>query len=208
LEGIVAGGLGEEREGFEGGTTAEGEVAGVGSENENGEAEEREDAEREARLQHPAALAAAALWYASHGIAVFPLQPGGKVPITRNGFKDATTDEAAVRAWWARTPQANIGSPTGIRSDVIDVDGPKGYASLAGLEAAGFAPNVLAFARTPRGLHLHVAVSGGGNTTGWYPGIDLRGRGGYVVMPPSRADDGRAWRWAAPPVLLAQAVDA
>ena len=167
-----------------------------------------EQAAHEERLNHPAALAAAALWYASHGIPVFPLAAGGKTPITRNGFKDATTDADRVRAWWQKTPQANIGSPTGIRSDVIDVDGPKGYASLAGLEAAGFAPNVLAYARTPRGIHLHVAVSGGGNTTNWYPGIDIRGRGGYVVMPPSRAGDGRAWRWAAPPVLLAQAVTA
>jgi hypothetical protein len=161
-----------------------------------------EQAAHEERLNHPAALAAAALWYASHGIPVFPLAVGGKTPITRNGFKDATTDAGTVRAWWARTPQANIGSPTGIRSDVIDVDGPKGYASLAAMEAAGFAPPVLAHARTPRGVHLHVPVSGGGNATNWHPGIDLRGRGGYVVMPPSRADGGRGWRWAAPPIGL------
>jgi hypothetical protein len=163
-----------------------------------------EDAEREARLQHPAALAAAALWYASHGIPVFPLAVGGKTPLTRNGFKDATCDADKVRAWWQKTPQANIGSPTGTRSDVIDVDGPAGYASLAELEESGFDPGpVLACARTPRGLHLHVPP-GGGNATGWRDGIDLRGLGGYVVMPPSRRADGRGWRWMAPPTGLTE----
>jgi hypothetical protein len=42
------------------------------------------------------------------------------------------------------------------------------------------------------------ASRGGGAT------IDLRGLGGYVVMPPSRRDDGRGWRWMAPPTGLAR----
>ena len=38
-------------------------------------------------------LLSAALRYADFGYPVFPCAPGGKVPITPRGFKDATTDE-------------------------------------------------------------------------------------------------------------------
>ena len=55
---------------------------------------------------------------------VFPCQPKGKKPLTANGFKDATTDLQQIRIWWSKTPQANIGIPTGRRSgfDALDID--------------------------------------------------------------------------------------
>ena len=40
----------------------------------------------------------AALEYAAHGWPVFPLAPNAKTPLTAHGFKDATTDEAQIRA--------------------------------------------------------------------------------------------------------------
>ncbi|ATL69870.1 bifunctional DNA primase/polymerase [Nocardia terpenica] len=61
----------------------------------------------------PPRLGDAALVYASWGWPVFPLRPGGKVPATRHGFKDATTDTARIRAWWKAMPGANIGLATG-----------------------------------------------------------------------------------------------
>jgi len=66
----------------------------------------------------------AALEYARHGIPVFPLVPKGKAPLTAHGFKDATDDEAKIRAWWTATPDANIGMPTGLvtRRSVLDED--------------------------------------------------------------------------------------
>lgn len=65
--------------------------------------------------QNPAArmLKDHALAYAANGIPVFPCVPGGKVPLTRNGFHDASTDAFVVAAWWSTTPQANIATPTG-----------------------------------------------------------------------------------------------
>src|SRR4030095_6754308 len=66
----------------------------------------------------------AALQYAAHGWPVFPLVPKGKTPLTAHGFKDATTDETQIRAWWTETPGANIGTPTGLvtRRSVVDED--------------------------------------------------------------------------------------
>ena len=74
-------------------------------------------------------LKAAALAYASWGWPVFPLKPGQKVPATKNGFKDATTDKDRLARWWDRNPHSNIGLPTGHAFDVVDVDAPKGWPS-------------------------------------------------------------------------------
>ena len=54
-------------------------------------------------------LLAAALDDARRGIPVFPCHPADKRPLTRNGFKDATTDEQQIRAWWQQWPDALIG---------------------------------------------------------------------------------------------------
>lgn len=161
---------------------------------------DRRDAEREQRLSSPGALATAALWYATNGIAVFPIQPRDKKPFPgTRGFKDATTDPAAVRRWWAHTPNANIGVPTGIRFDVIDVDGRDGYFALADLKDADILPPILGKVQTPRGgRHLYVPKSGDGNAAGVWPGVDYRGIGGYVVAPPSIGATGRRYDWLAP----------
>lgn len=164
------------------------------------------DAEQEARRQRlaePGALATAAAWYAGHGIAVFRLRPGTKIPLANSrGFKDATTDADIVRGWWSSTPTANIGMPTGLRWNVIDVDGPPGYASLADLRDKGLLPDVLARAWTPRGgQHLYVAPTGDGNAAGVRPGLDYRGTGGYVVLPPSVGPNGQRYDWITAPVV-------
>src|SRR4051812_5364940 len=68
-------------------------------------------------------LLAAALYYATRWAwPVFPLRPGDKRPLTEHGFKDASRDPDRIRAWWKATPQANIGVPTGLAFDVLDVD--------------------------------------------------------------------------------------
>ncbi len=65
----------------------------------------------------------AALAYATAGWRVFPCIPGEKVPATSHGVKDATTDPAQIRAWWARNPDRNVAIATGAPGpDVLDVD--------------------------------------------------------------------------------------
>lgn len=136
-----------------------------------------------------------ALYYASIGWPVFPLEPGKKTPLgrlARNGVKNATTDPKTIRAWWADTPTANIGIATGAGSgvDVIDFD-PDGLDRLADLDP-GAGPAV----RTPRGAHRYVTHAlGRRNSAGKIgAGIDVRGDGGYVVAPPSTVG-GRPYSW-------------
>lgn len=179
----------------------------------------REDEERRARLHAPDALALAAKWYATvANWPVFPLKPGGKTPLTRNGFKDATTDLEQITGWWTATPDANIGTPTGYAFDVIDVDGPEGFASLAQLRHAACLVDCCATGTCPGSstvLDLEIlakAYTGGGgrhllttpgaigkNGARLMPGIDVRGAGGYVVLPPSRHESGNLYDWLTPP---------
>ncbi len=70
-------------------------------------------------------LKQAALRYASLGLAVFPLQPGTKTPLTSHGCYYATTDQNQIRDWWEQNPDANIGIAAGQKSGglvVIDMD--------------------------------------------------------------------------------------
>jgi hypothetical protein len=158
-----------------------------------------QDAQRRARLDRPEALAEAALWYASQGAAVFPLVAGQKRPLVKRGLHEATTDADQVRRWWGKWPQANIGLRTGIAFDVIDVDGPQGYLSLADLRDDNALPPILGRVITPRGTHLYVAPKGVGNKAGLRLGIDYRGVGGYAVAPPSLSSaKGRRWSWVEP----------
>src|SRR6516225_9300778 len=84
----------------------------------------------------------AALEYARSGTPVFPCNPLDKKPLTTNGFKDATKDEAQIRAWWQKFPNAMISAPTGPASGMwvldLDLDPVKkldGKATLAQLVA-------------------------------------------------------------------------
>lgn len=147
-------------------------------------------------------LAAAALWYATeYQWPVFPLVPGQKRPLTRHGFKDATTDPDQVRRWWRDTPDANIGLPTGHAFDVIDVDVPTGTFAWIDLQDTPACPDVHAWVATSSGgIHAYITPTGGGNLAGSIaPGIDYRGIGGFVVGPPSVRADGRRWSWTTPP---------
>lgn len=146
------------------------------------------------RIDEPPALGSVALWYAEvAGWPVFPLRPGEKRPATKHGLLDATVDPDQIREWWSREPMANIGGPTGNTYDVVDVDGPQGIRSLAEL-GDEVLPEVHGKAATPRGFHYFVLSTGDGNRAGVRPGLDYRGRGGFVVLSPSVVG-GKRYSW-------------
>jgi hypothetical protein len=115
-----------------------------------------------------------------------------------HGVKDATCNRARVLAWWTRHPQANIGLATGHRFDVLDVDGPQGAHAIQELAVEHGLQSSGPLVRTGGGgWHYYLASTGLGNV---YPvdleHVDWRGRGGYVVAPPSRHASGHPYRWA------------
>ncbi|WP_298042351.1 bifunctional DNA primase/polymerase [uncultured Citricoccus sp.] len=136
---------------------------------------------------------------ASAGVPVIPCVPGQKRPLTARGFHDATTDLAQITQWWTRWPEANLGLPTGAVSGVVVVDVDvrehvDGRESMRRALDAGRA-----------GVPVFTVVSPSGGRHGYYPatpgvvqrswqaaraGVDFRGDGGYIVIPPSRTDAG------------------
>jgi Bifunctional DNA primase/polymerase, N-terminal len=119
---------------------------------------------------------------------------GALVP---HGVKDATCNRARILAWWTRHPQANIGLATGHAFDVLDIDGPTGEAAIRTLAAEHGVHSSGPLVRTGGGgWHYYVAPTGLGNI---HPQglehVDWRGRGGYVVAPPSRHASGHPYQW-------------
>jgi hypothetical protein len=160
--------------------------------------------------KEPPSLHSAALWYVERGIPVFALRPGRKQPLAScpacrgdqcnhpdecghdqcHGLLDATTDLERINRWWEALPTANIGLATGVRFDVVDVDGPVGQKSRAEHWDDIFAKvdaDSIAKVLTPRpgGMHIYVPVTGDQNGTNIVPSVDYRGKGGYVLAPPS-----------------------
>jgi hypothetical protein len=124
----------------------------------------------------------------------------GKHPSTPNGVKDATCDIGQIRQWWIRWPDANIAIATGSRSgfDVIDVDprhgGNEGLEELKKLH--GEVPHTIEALTGGGGQHLLLRhVDGVRNQAGIWPGIDIRGEGGYIVVAPSKHKSGKKYEW-------------
>ena len=169
------------------------------------------EAQIEVLDNRPPRLLDAALTYAAWGWKVFPLKPQSKQPATRHGFKDAHTDPDRIRDWWTRHPDHNIGLPTGLRFDVIDIDVPEGAYSYLQLLDEGKVPDSHGqVATSSGGTHLYVIHKpANGNRAGVRPGIDYRGAGGYVVAPPSTlGPKGRSWSWAQRPSPLITGIEA
>jgi Bifunctional DNA primase/polymerase, N-terminal len=139
-----------------------------------------------------------ALEYAERGIPLFPCQPHGKRPLTEHGFKDATTDADVVREWWSveRWCDANIGIPTGVAFDVLDIDGDDGLAELERAVGADADLGHVPIVRTGGGgFHVLYEPTGVGNRAGVVPKVDWRGDGGYIIAVPSMHASGVEYAW-------------
>lgn len=153
-----------------------------------------------------------ALHYAGMGLAVFPIKPRSKQPLTEHGLKDASKNPAQIEGWWSQWPTANIGIATGAVSGglvVIDLDvdkdkGLDGRVTLREWEAEHEKlPDSTWLAITGRGgyHYFYHDTSTIRNRTGIYEGIDIRGDGGYVVAPPSIHPNGNIYEWEQDPML-------
>lgn len=134
-----------------------------------------------------------------HEWSLFPVS--GKKPLKySNGVLDASRDPGTASIWQHR-PDLGIALATGDPSGVwvLDVDGEKGLASLHRLEAEHGALPQTVTSRTGNGSHLFFQTVEGvdiSNSAGKVaPGIDIRGTGGYAVLPESPHPDGPRYSW-------------
>src|SRR6266540_739204 len=122
----------------------------------------------------------------------------GKHPRTKNGVRDASTDEARIRRWWETWEDANIGVATGKEAGffALDVDPRKGGAeALASLVAKhGKLPETRTADTGGGGVHhlFKYPDFPVKNTTGKLgPGLDIKGEGGSigVAIPEGQRND-------------------
>jgi hypothetical protein len=137
----------------------------------------------------------AALAFAAKGISVFPCkntpknEKTHKAPLTKNGFKDATTDPAQIKTWFTKWPNALIGVE---RLIVIDLDKhpgkPDGH--LVVPDWRELSPVI--FETWRQGHHLVFALDEtvASGTHPDFPGVELRAAGWYTIAPPS---EGYKW---------------
>lgn len=148
-----------------------------------------------------------ALSYAARGWAVFPVHTikngrctclsedcrnAGKHPIPTNGLNAATHDPEKIRAWWTKTPTANIGIATGEISGlvVLDVD-PRNGGEDSMKEMVNEWGDIWLdtyTVQTGSGGYHHYYLHPGErvpNVPSFRPGLDIKADGGYIVAPPS-----------------------
>jgi hypothetical protein len=134
----------------------------------------------------------AALAYARDGIPVFPCAQ--KKPLTGpGGFKNATTNEEQIRNWWRITPDAQIAAPAGAKSHLlsVDIDNQGAADFLRELEAKfGSLPLTREIQTSPGHKQLHFRQPEGITSRCHIAfrgvlGFDVKGDGGYVILPPS-----------------------
>lgn len=159
-------------------------------------------------------IVAQAMSYVDRGWAVIPVWAGQAVPIEKDWPLRARRTRADVETTWAAHPTANIGIVTGAASGfwVLDIDVQHGGdVALSGLvQAYGRLPETYTVGTPHGGMHYYFVLPdfeptnrvGTGRAGGLPKGIDVRGRGGQVVAPPS-VRDGRPYT-----VLLDAAVSA
>ncbi|HUP70791.1 MAG TPA: bifunctional DNA primase/polymerase [Acidimicrobiales bacterium] len=164
-------------------------------------------------------LLAAALSYAARGWTVFPVHSPGprggcscahpdcsspaKHPRIAGGLKAASADPAAIKAWWRRWPKANVAVRTGAVSGLVVIDVDPAHGGKASIDA--LVQEHYRFPRGPMvatgrgGWHLYLAHPGvrvrndAGRRLG--RGVDVRGDGGYVIVPPSAHAAGTNYVW-------------
>jgi hypothetical protein len=142
----------------------------------------------------------------------FPCGHRSKTPACPHGVHEATRDVATLRALFGALPDANVaiatGSPSGIV--VVDVDSEQGEAELRAL--GGWAEPTLC-CTTAKGRHVYFTAPAEPlrSRVRFRPGLDARGDGTYVLVPPSLHPTGHRYVWEnwgtpvlpLPPALLA-----
>jgi hypothetical protein len=135
------------------------------------------------------------------GRADCPPRTRGKHPVI-SAWQRAQLDLDAADRMLISNWRFNVGlrcgaQPNGRFLVVVDVDGPRDL--LAPLEEEhGAFPATLTARTGSGGLHFYYWVREGveiGNRVGIVPHVDIRGRGGQVVAPPSLHHSGKRYEW-------------
>ena len=128
---------------------------------------------------------------------VFPANPRNKQPYIKGWQMKCTNDPGAAVKLFSPFPDAMVGIPTGPLNGitVVDIDQRDGIDGIKTIEDLGLERLVLyPVVQTPSGgLHFYISTpdkqySSSAGFVG--PGIDIRGKGGYIIGPGSISVNG------------------
>lgn len=136
-----------------------------------------------------------------------PINRDSKIPLIKwKEFQDRSPTEAELESWWKKWPQANVGIITGEGSGIISFDVDSKEALNFINESGGFPDTILYFTRTDGDFRRHQVIfkhPGFRVTTHEaHPGLDIKGDGGYIQVPPSihpETEEEYEWDFGAKP---------
>jgi len=132
------------------------------------------------------------------GKSVIPVSRTTKMPLVSwKGYQEQTPTEEQVKEWWTQFPDANLGMVTGHLSGLVVIDCDSEGAANRFIEEYPEAKDTLQV-QTGRGKHYYFQYEEGiRNDVGKLLGteIDIRGEGGFVILPPSIHSAGKAYEW-------------
>jgi hypothetical protein len=143
----------------------------------------------------------AVLRLVSRGWRLFPVQARSKLPLVAGWPQQASCEPERLREWMQKYSDCNWGLATGRDSGVfvLDVDGEQGLVAIKELRKTGHELPPTLTVKTGRGCHLYFRYPEDAlirNSAGKLgPGLDIRGDGGYVLVPPSIHPSGADYRW-------------
>lgn len=149
---------------------------------------------------------------AERGWKLLPVTARCKKPPLIKAWPQRATSELVQLERWARTHQGcNWAVATGSQSGtwVLDIDGEWGRKSLVEFDRLGMSlPNALTVATPGGGAHLYFQYSSDFpvrcSVKRLAPGLDVRGDGGYALIPPSVHPNGGQYSYADPAGPLAR----
>jgi DNA-binding transcriptional regulator YiaG len=142
---------------------------------------------------------AEALKLAHLGWSLIPLKPYSKEPLVPwKALQQRRLTEPELTELLEQYPDANVGVVTGTISKifVLDCDAPEVVKNWGVPETP--------IVETARGRHyyFHLPNAHIRSVAGIADGLDIRGEGGYAVIPPSIHPSGRPYSWVIPPLGL------
>jgi hypothetical protein len=141
---------------------------------------------------------AGAIELARLGLLVFPLRPSSKEPYPgRSWLKDRSADPETVARRFDKRPGCNVAIATRPALFAVDLDVKAGgIESFERLKDGRELPETATTRTGSGGRHHYFRAPGGvGCCNGLKPGIDVKGRHGYVVAPPSLHPSGTSYTW-------------
>ena len=142
---------------------------------------------------------------AAQGWRLLPCAERGKKALIRDWPRRASCDADVIRKWAREHEGCNWAVLCGADSGVwvLDIDGEPGNASLRSLvEQHGEEWTRTLAVTTERGQHFYFAYPPGttikNSTRKLGAGLDVRGEGGYALVPPSIHSSGARYEWTSP----------